>query len=158
MAFQTKNNTIRSATPADRLEIIKLVSSILGEFGQSYDPTGSERDLEEFECYLYQPGWGFYVMILDNKIVGTIGLQSVSSTEGKLKKMYVNPSFRNFGVGHSLVEHLINAAKEMGYKKLYLETMTAMKSAIHLYEKYGFTPANKIAQSYRCDVVMEKTL
>ena len=29
-------------------------------------------------------------------------------------------------------------AKEMGYKKMYLETHTNLKAAIHLYEKTGY--------------------
>ncbi len=72
--------------------------------------------------------------------------------------MYVDPSFRNLGLAKALIKQVMQKAVDFGYKKISLETMTTMKSAIHLYKNYGFIEVAKKAQSRRCDIVMEKTL
>ena len=55
-----------------------------------------------------------------------------------MKRLFVKPEFRGLHLGNYLVEKVINDAKEIGYKFMLLDTLPFLKSAIHMYKKYGF--------------------
>jgi putative acetyltransferase len=60
-----------------------------------------------------------------------------------------------------LLQKSIAAAKEMGYTKIYLETMPELTIAIPMYEKSGFTylsSAQGDSSHTGCDVWMIKEL
>ena len=52
--------------------------------------------------------------------------------------MYVKPEFQGQKIGHQLITKLLIQAKKSGYQKMYLDTHPWMKSAQHLYQKFGF--------------------
>lgn len=52
-----------------------------------------------------------------------------------LMNIYVRKSFRELGVGHSIVKKLIEEAKKRDCEKIYLETTDSGRS---LYESLGF--------------------
>ena len=52
--------------------------------------------------------------------------------------MYVRPAFRGKGIGRSLLEKLIEAAREIGYWRLRLDSATFMTEAHRLYHSLGF--------------------
>ena len=67
------------------------------------------------------------------------------------------------GQGHrqTFTGKSLAAARSMGYKKVYLETMPELTIAIPLYEKYGFTyltSAQGNSGHCGCDVWMIKDL
>ena len=75
----------------------------------------------------------------------------------ELRKMYLAKSERGKGLGKALLEHSINKAKELGFKKITLETASVLKEAIALYLKYGFKPFEgencaRCDQSYYLDI------
>jgi GNAT superfamily N-acetyltransferase len=57
----------------------------------------------------------------------------------EIKRMYVNPYFRGFGVASLMIEALTRWAKELLYETAVLETGSKQPEAIKLYEKHGFT-------------------
>lgn len=56
----------------------------------------------------------------------------------EMKRLYVRPAFRRFGLGRLLVEALLQAAKDMGYACMLLDTLSDMEAARSLYEDLGF--------------------
>ena len=65
-------------------------------------------------------------------------LPSPDNTTGKcgyLMNIYVRKAYRNQGIAHAIVKHLIEVAKERGCGKIYLETTADGKS---VYESLGF--------------------
>lgn len=55
-----------------------------------------------------------------------------------MKRLYVRPLFRKNGIGDFLVKRIIADAKEIGYKKMRLDTLPFLTSAEKLYRKNGF--------------------
>ena len=55
-----------------------------------------------------------------------------------MKRLYVRPAYRSFGVGQYLVRAIIDAARQNGASALRLDTLASMTSAQALYRKLGF--------------------
>jgi putative acetyltransferase len=52
--------------------------------------------------------------------------------------MYLDPKARGKGIGRILIDKCIAKAKEVGYDRVYLESLPELKVAVAMYEKYGF--------------------
>ena len=57
-----------------------------------------------------------------------------------MKRFYVCPLYRGKGVGKLLATLAINEAREIGYKRMLLDTVPSMKRAMVLYRALGFKP------------------
>lgn len=135
--------TIREIKQNDNPAVAKVIRDVLIEHdvprvGTAYaDP---ELDAM-FEAY-NNPGSVYFVLEKDDKIVGGAGiapLQKGHESVCELQKMYFLLEARGRGLGSLLIEKCLLAAKEMGYKKCYLETMPYMQNAQRLYLRTGFT-------------------
>jgi GNAT superfamily N-acetyltransferase len=76
--------------------------------------------------------------IFEDKVCGLGSLKSINPEIGEIKRMYVDPSFRKIGAGKAILQSLINAAKETGYKKVRLDSPKFMEAAHALYRSFGF--------------------
>ena len=83
----------------------------------------------------------YFVALIDNEIAGGAGFYP---TEGlpedtcELVKMYLSKKFRGRGIGQTLLQKSMEEARLSGYKKMYIETLPELTSAIPLYKKNGF--------------------
>jgi len=80
---------------------------------------------------------------VDGHPAGCVGVRPLPESEGlcEMKRLYVSPEARGHGVGAALAMAAIKAAKEIGYKKLMLDTLPNMRMAVKLYRELGFTEA-----------------
>lgn len=103
-------------------------------------------------------GFIFYAK-LNDVIVGTCSLLKKDETVFELGKMAVSANAQGHKIGTILLEHCLNFAKEKQIKTLILYSNTQLKSAIHLYRKYGFREIALEKGLYeRADIKMEKRL
>ncbi len=56
----------------------------------------------------------------------------------EVKRMFVNPYFRGFGVASDIIDELLCWARQLYYKKALLETGRKQPESIRLYSKHGF--------------------
>ncbi len=85
------------------------------------------------------PDGRLYLDISDDGIArGCIALRKLSDGKGEVKRLYVRPEYRGNGIATALVERIIEDARDIGYKELYLDTLPELESAVKLYKSFGF--------------------
>ncbi|MEL7097779.1 MAG: GNAT family N-acetyltransferase [Pseudomonadota bacterium] len=58
----------------------------------------------------------------------------------EIKRVYVAPEGRGQGAARALVTEAMARAREDGYRRMVLDTVSALTEAIALYESMGFAP------------------
>ncbi len=94
-----------------------------------------------------------------NDIIGTVSLIKIDNSSFELSKMAVTDGFQGMGIGKKLILHCFAVAKEKEMEKLILYSNRKLKSAIHLYEQFGFIEIPLESGIYeRADIKMEKII
>jgi len=143
-------------------QIIKSVGAEYGAIGDGFGPSDPEV-LCMSQHYTRKSNSIYLVSIINSKVVGGCGIAPFigRSDVCELRKLFLLPENRGLGLGKALTEKCLTYAKTKGYTKCYLDTLSTMKSAISLYEKFGFThmahPFEGTEHS-SCDVWMIKNL
>jgi putative acetyltransferase len=129
---------LRSATNADAAEVRALVFGILTDFGLEADVDGTDRDLFDIEANYLRRGGVFEVIEnTQGSIVGTIGLYPLDDETIELRKMYFASEVRGSGLGQILLQKMIEKAKNLGYLRVYLETVYAHCGKAHAAVRPG---------------------
>lgn len=136
------NVSIRSIQPSDNPLLAKIVRDTLAEFGANHPGTVYYDNTTDALYELFQQkGAGYFTATLNDEIVGGGGIYPTNGLPAdtcELVKMYLLPEARGMGLGRTLIEKNLSFAREIGYKKIYLETMPELKQALKVYEKFGF--------------------
>ena len=69
---------------------------------------------------------------------GCAAVRRLDNVTCELKRVYVRSDFRGSGMGRRLTEIALQAAREMGYARIRLDTLPQMAAAQRLYESLGF--------------------
>jgi GNAT superfamily N-acetyltransferase len=96
-----------------------------------------QQDIESIDKFL-PPNGRLMLAFIDGNACGIGCLKSINEEIGEIKRMYVDPSFRNIGAGRAILQALLSAAKETGYKKVRLDSPKFMEAAHSLYRSFGF--------------------
>lgn len=157
--------TIRTIEPGDNKALATIIRNSLEEFKANKPGTVYfDETTDHLSDVFNADGSIYFVSELEGKIVGGGGIYPTANLdEGtcELVKLYLSANARGKGIGKLLMEKCIDAAKEMGYRKIYLETMPELTVAIPMYEKFGFTylpSAQGCSGHTGCDVWMIKDL
>ena len=142
------NIVIRTIEPTDNKSIASIIRTALTEFGANKPGTVYYDETTDimFEIFSSTPKSLYFIALQDNVVVGGAG---VYPTEGlpngvcELVKMYLSKEVRGLGLGKLMIDKCINAAKELGYTKMYLETLPELTKAVSVYEKFGFSYLKK---------------
>jgi GNAT superfamily N-acetyltransferase len=89
------------------------------------------------------PLGAFLVAWLDGEPVGCGAVRPAPTREpatAELKRMYVVPEARGRGISRELLDRLEGAARDLGYRRMILETGLRQPEAMALYESAGYTP------------------
>lgn len=147
----------RLAKNGDEKEILKLIDTVLSEYGLSLEPFGADFDVTAIDkFYFNNDGW-FQVIEYNNKIVGSVGIYKIDNSTCELRKMYIYKEFQGKGLGKTLLKNALEAAKNLNYTTITLQTNSLLTKALPLYRSSGFKENNDEVCS-RCDISMKKEI
>lgn len=98
-------------------------------------------EIQHLEDKYGLPNGRLYIAWVNNQPAGCIALRKLSEMEGEaceMKRLYVRPEFRGYGIAARLVETILQDAIEVGYRAIYLDTLSFLQDAIRLYFRFGF--------------------
>lgn len=97
-----------------------------------------ENELEEIKKQYREPEGGIILIKYNLEFIGCAGIRKFKDNIAELKRMYIKPGYRGVGLGKKLLEIALLRAKELDYSKIYLDTLSSMKSAVKIYKTAGF--------------------
>jgi putative acetyltransferase len=133
---------IRRILPKDNLFVAQIIRAVMPEFGaagQGFAIHDPEVD-DMFKAYNIENA-AYFVCEDKGYILGGGGVAPLAGGPKdtcELKKMYFLPAARGLGLGQKLLSTCLDSARDMAFKKCYIETFNTMKDAMKLYEKNGF--------------------
>jgi putative acetyltransferase len=111
----------------------------LADMHMNMDLKNLDQEIGELEQGMY--AWPHGAIILaqrDDEFVGVVALRPCGDGICEMKRLYVQPASRGGAVGRLLAEAIVQKGREMGYKKMRLDTHPSMKGAHRLYYSLGF--------------------
>ncbi len=129
---------LRQYEDSDQKAVWQLHVDGLKQTDSFIDDSRFDQDFKNIKkAYLNNKG-EFFVASLNNEVVGMGALKKVDDKTAEIKRMRVAINHQGKGIGSMILDHLTERAKELGYKKLILDTTTNQEAAKRLYEKRGF--------------------
>ena len=88
------------------------------------------------------PSGQLLLALVDGALAGCGAFRALADVDHanacEMKRLYVRPAFRRFGLGRLLAQALIDDARRAGYSTMLLDTLDDMESARGLYASLGF--------------------
>ena len=139
------NTTIERAKPADAPAMIDFLKQVGGEtdnltFGAEGLPITAEAEADYIAQLEDSQDQVMLVAKCDGRIVGTASLNRLPRRmrhRGDFS-ISVAKAYWNKGIGSRLLGEIIRFAKAHSFERLDLQVRSDNRSAIHLYQKYGF--------------------
>lgn len=150
---------IRDWQTSDRDSAAEVIRQVLEEYNLPWQPELADRDVIEVETSYLACGGEFWVIELEEKIVGTAAYYPTpNDPQGvEIRKMYLLKEFRGKGLGKYLLEQLEQAIAKKGFSTIYIETASVLKEAVILYTKNHYQPMTEVATA-RCDLAYFKKI
>jgi putative acetyltransferase len=130
-------DVVIAAEPFESGDAQRLISELDHGLAQLYTP--DQRFGPNFKAAQIADGRGtFLVARLDGRAVGCGAIRLLDDTTAEVKRMYVEPELRGRSIGRAVLDALERKARDLGVRRLVLETGIHQHSAIALYLRAGF--------------------
>lgn len=130
----------------DTPDLLADARAILREYAASLDVDlcfqGFEAELATLPGDYAAPTGQLLLATVDGELAGCGGFRPLPESDHpnacEMKRLYVRPAFRRFGLGRQLAQRLLDDARRAGYSNMLLDTLDDMESARELYASLGF--------------------
>ena len=130
--------------------LFEFLEKCLPESGRALDLNGRHSFYKDIDnCFET-----FWCMFAEENIVGAVAIKELSNKSCELKSLYLLEKYHGQGYGKKLLQVAIAWAKDAGYERMYLDSLSTSTKAIALYQKAGFVNTEKYNQNERSDVFM----
>ncbi|HVC26924.1 MAG TPA: GNAT family N-acetyltransferase [Nitrososphaerales archaeon] len=110
----------------------ELVREYSASLGIDLSFQNFEQEIAEFPAHYARPDGRVLVAVERGEAVGAVGLRRLSGKICELKRMYVRPKFRGEGIGRKLAKRAIEEARDIGYLRMRLDTLSRLREAVTL--------------------------
>lgn len=130
----------------DSPELLVATREIFREYAHSLDVDLGfqhfDTELESLPGDYAPPAGHLLLAFVDGALAGCGGLCPMPDTDYanacEMKRLFVRPAFRRFGLGRVLAQALLDEAQRIGYSEVLLDTLDEMEAARGLYASLGF--------------------
>lgn len=124
-------------------------STVRGLFLDYQASIGIDLGFQDFDAELAElpgpyaaPTGNLVLACIDGEPAGCCALRPLYNTDHlnacEMKRLFVRPAFRGFGLGRLLVERVLSEGQLAGYTTMLLDTLSDMETARALYQEVGF--------------------
>jgi ribosomal protein S18 acetylase RimI-like enzyme len=114
-----------------------------------------EKELRTLPGKYAPPAGRLYLLFDDDVAAGCGALRPLETSDplaAEMKRLYIRPKFRKRRFARLLTERLIQDARQIGYRAIYLDTLASMTAARSLYASLGFVETKAYYQNPSPDV------
>jgi putative acetyltransferase len=101
-----------------------------------------EAELADLPGDYAAPRGALLLATVDGEVAGCGALRPLADVDYpnacEMKRLFVRPAFRRFGIGRLLTQALMDRGLQAGYSNLLLDTLDDMEAARGLYASLGF--------------------
>ncbi|MDY6871522.1 MAG: amino-acid N-acetyltransferase [Actinomycetota bacterium] len=131
--------TVRRARTSDVPAIKSLVDIYAGKIL-----------LEKNLVNIYEAVQEFWVAELDDELIGCGALHVLWADLGEVRTVAVHPKVRGHGVGHLIVERLLDVARELRLQRIFVLTFEVEFFARHGFAEIDGTPVTAEVYEEMC--------
>lgn len=129
---------IQASTPADLAKVRELFQEYAAGTGLDLCFQGFEEEVATLPGKYAPPGGRLYLLVNSGVASACGALRPFGDDLAEMKRLYVRPEFRKCGFARKLSLKLIDDARSIGYRAIYLDTLGTMVAARKLYADLGF--------------------
>ncbi|MFG6460218.1 GNAT family N-acetyltransferase [Roseateles sp. DXS20W] len=133
---------ITPASPEDWQETRLILRDYAASLAVDLDFQGFDEELAGLPGAYAPPGGLMLLALVDGAVAGSGAFRPLPDADYpnacEMKRLFVRPAFRRFGLGRLLAQNLMDRATEAGYSSMLLDTLDDMEAARGLYESLGF--------------------
>jgi ribosomal protein S18 acetylase RimI-like enzyme len=109
--------------------------------GISLDFQGFDAEVASLPGAYAPPAGRLFLARNSAGAVGCVALRPRHAGACEMKRLFVRPAARGTGLGLALANTAIGAARAIGYRQMWLDTLPTMGPAQRMYERLGFRDA-----------------
>jgi len=143
MLIANARNSGITTTQAESALQIAAIRELFLEYAQSLGFSlcfqSFDQELASLPGDYAPPNGRLLLAISKGNPAGCVALHKLDQDICEMKRLYVRSQYRGKGLGRELAERVIAEARQLGYKKLRLDTVEpVMKTAVAMYRQLGF--------------------
>ena len=127
---------------ADSRELVATARALFREYAEAIatdlEYQGFASELANLPAPYLPPKGALLIAQVGAEVAGCVAMRPLDEGIGEMKRLYVRPAYRSFGLGRQLIEAVIRAARKARHRELRLDTLPSMMSAQALYRQLGF--------------------
>ena len=118
-------------------EVQPLLAGLAHEYDTRY---GENTEMARTAEHEFDPPSGLFVVVMDGDVTASGGgFRRHDATTCEVKRMWTHPDYRRRGLARRVLATLEEAAAEMGYARLILETGPRQPEAAAMYAARGYS-------------------
>lgn len=118
--------------------VVEVIASVFAEYAMTFDLASYDADLQDIEASYVARAGVFVVLVDAERVVGSAAAVPRAAAECEIKRVYLLPVYRGRGHGRRLLQHVVDWAREHGYRRAIAWSDVRLQTAHEVYRRMGF--------------------